>query len=80
VTLFLAHLANDIGVCDCYATFSGFLLPIVASLCHKDAFLPAAAWYGMIICLSFFALCERKKRQRKKRKCCSAEGKEAPTA
>ena len=76
MTLFLAHMANDIGVCDCYATLSGFLLPIVASLRHKDAFLPAAAWYGMIICLSFFALSERKKRQTKKRKYRFAEGSE----
>jgi hypothetical protein len=30
MTPFLAHLANDIGVRDCYAPLSGFLLPIVA--------------------------------------------------
>jgi len=30
VTPFLAHLANDIDVCDCYAPLSRFLLPIVA--------------------------------------------------
>jgi hypothetical protein len=28
--------------------------------------LPAAAWYVAFICLSFFALCERKKRQTRK--------------